>query len=136
MNAFSRLLLLFTIVPLVELALLIQIGTWIGTLPTILIVLLTGGLGAFLARQQGSRVWLRIQEELNAGGFPADHLIDGLLLVVAGALLLTPGLITDILGMTALVPVTRTPIREWIKRRLRMMTERGSVRFSGFFGSY
>lgn len=136
MNIFSRLLLLFTVVPIVELALLIQIGTWIGTLPTILIVLATGGVGAFLARQQGGRVWLRIQEELNQGRFPADHLIDGLLVVVSGALLLTPGVLTDILGMAALVPFTRAPIREWIKRRLRLMADHGTVNVTGFFRRY
>jgi UPF0716 protein FxsA len=136
MNVFGRLLLLFTIVPIIELALLIQIGTWIGTIPTVLIVLVTGGVGAFLARQQGGRVWLRIQEELQAGGFPADHLIDGLLLVVAGALLLTPGLLTDILGMSVLIPFTRAPIREFIKRRLRLMADNGTVQVSGFFRRY
>ena len=73
-----------------------------------------------------------MQQEMEAGRFPADRLIDGLLLLVAGALLITPGLLTDVFGLAVLVPVTRSPIREWVKRRLRRMMERGEFRFSGF----
>jgi UPF0716 protein FxsA len=129
---FARLLLLFTIVPLVELYLLIKIGTEIGALATIAIVVATGIAGASLARQQGARVWWQIQQEMEAGRFPADRLIDALLLLVAGALLITPGILTDLLGLTILVPVTRTPIREWVKRRIGRMMERGEFQFSSF----
>jgi UPF0716 protein FxsA len=136
MNMFARLVLLFTLVPLLELFILIKLGTVIGALPTVLIVLITGGVGAYLARQQGSRVWWNIQAEMNEGRFPADNLIDGLLLLVAGAVLLTPGLITDVLGLAVLIPVTRAPIRRWIKKRLRSMAQTGNVGFTGFFRPY
>ena len=75
---FGRLLLLFTLIPLAELYLLIKIGTLIGVLPTILIVLGTGVLGAYLARQQGFQVWHRIQTEMQMGRFPAEEMLDGL----------------------------------------------------------
>jgi UPF0716 protein FxsA len=73
---------------------------------------------------------------MNEGRFPADNLIDGLLLLVAGAVLLTPGLITDVLGLAVLIPVTRAPIRRWIKKRLRSMAQTGNVGFTGFFRPY
>lgn len=129
---FGRLLLLFTAIPLVELYLLIEIGRWIGALPTIGIVLVTGALGAYLARMQGSSVWLQIQRKMEIGIFPGDEMIDGLLIVVAGALLITPGILTDLFGFGVLFPVTRVPIREWVKRRLSRMMDRGDVHISGF----
>lgn len=129
---FLRLALLFTAVPVVELYILIRIGTVIGALPTIAIVILTGVVGAALARQQGFRVWLDIQARMEQGIFPADELIDGLLLVVAGAVLITPGVLTDILGFTILVPVTRRPIREWVKSRLSRMMDSGTIHYREF----
>jgi len=128
----GRLILLFTLVPLVELFLLIKIGTIIGALPTVLIVVGTGVLGAYLARQQGFQVWSRIQREMELGMFPAEDLLDGLLIFGAGVVLLTPGVITDVLGILILVPVTRHYIREWIKQRLQRMMDRGTINFNGF----
>jgi UPF0716 protein FxsA len=129
---FPKLLGLFTVVPLVELYILIKIGELIGAGPTILIVLATGFAGAVLARQQGAQVWWQIQKEMETGRFPADRLIDALLLLVAGAVLITPGILTDLLGFIILIPFTRAPIRQWVKNRLRRMMERGDVRFTGF----
>jgi len=128
----GRLILLFTLVPLVELFLLIKIGTLIGALPTILIVVGTGVLGATLARQQGFQVWSRIQREMELGMFPAEDMLDGLLIFGAGVVLLTPGVITDVIGILILIPFTRIYIREWIKRRLQIMMDRGNVHFNGF----
>ncbi len=129
---FGRLFLLFTAVPLIELYLLIKLGQWIGALSTVAIVLVTGALGAYLARTEGSLVWIEIQRKMEVGIFPGDEMIDGLLIVVAGALLITPGILTDLFGFTVLFPLTRTPLREWVKRRLARMMERGDVHVSGF----
>ena len=109
---FLRLLLLFTIVPLVELYLLITIGGFIGVAPTIAIVIGTGVLGAWLARWQGLTVLRRISDEMAAGRLPTDALIDGLLVLVAAAVLLTPGLITDTLGFILLIPGSRASVRK------------------------
>ncbi len=128
----GRLILLFTLVPLVELFLLIKIGTVIGALPTVLIVVGTGVLGAYLARQQGFQVWSRIQREMELGMFPAEDMLDGLLIFGAGVVLLTPGVITDVIGILILIPVTRLSIREWIKRKLRRMMDGGNITFNGF----
>ena len=129
---FGRLFLLFTAVPLVELFFLIRLGQWIGALATVGIVLVTGTLGAYLARRQGSSVWRDIRQKMESGLFPGDELVDGLLIVLAGALLITPGILTDLLGFAVLFPVTRVPIREFVKQRLKTMMDRGDVNISGF----
>jgi UPF0716 protein FxsA len=119
---FLRLLLLFTVVPLVELFLLVKLGTVIGVGPTVLIVLLTGFLGALLARWQGLGVLRRLSEDLGEGRLPADALIDGLLILIAGAVLLTPGLLTDALGFFLLMPAGRRAVRRTVATRLERRT--------------
>jgi len=109
---FIRLLLLFTLVPLLELYLLIRVGEVIGIWATVGLVIGTGALGAFLTRLEGLRVLRRVQTELGQGHVPTDRLLDGLLIVIAGAVLLTPGLITDALGFFLLVPRSRRLIRK------------------------
>jgi UPF0716 protein FxsA len=120
---FFRLLLLFTVVPLIELALLIQLGRVVGLAATIAIVLLTGIIGATLARWQGLATLRRVQTEMAEGRVPTDALVDGLLILVAGAVLFTPGLITDTIGFLLLIPPTRTAVRralvEAFRRRVR-----------------
>jgi UPF0716 protein FxsA len=126
------LILLFTVVPIVELYLLIQLGQVIGALATVAIVFGTGVLGAFLARREGFAIWTRVQEQLAQGAFPADDMIDGLMVFGAGVVLVTPGLITDVIGILILFPLTRRPIRRWITARLRRMAAVRETHFSGF----
>ena len=114
---FLRLLLLFTVVPLVELFLLVKLGTVVGVGPTVGLVIFTGVLGAWLARQQGLGVLRRLRADLEAGRLPAGALIDGLLILVAGAVLLTPGLLTDALGFVLLVPPSRAAVRRIVVAR-------------------
>jgi UPF0716 protein FxsA len=111
-----RLLLLFTLVPLVELAVLIWLATkaGLGLGWTLCLVVVTGALGAALARHQGLRCLDRIRQKLAAGELPSDPLLDGLLILLAGALLITPGVLTDLLGFALLLP----PFRRIVKRRL------------------
>jgi len=115
---FLRLLLLFTCIPLMELYLLLQIGSIIGAVNTILLVLITGVLGAYLAQQEGLRTLERIRSLMAQGEMPGEPLIDALLILVAGFVLITPGILTDLLGFLMLVPATRAPIRRWIKGQL------------------
>lgn len=112
-----RLLLLFTVVPLVELLLLIEIGEQIGLGATILLIVTTGVIGASLAKHEGLRTLRDIQSEFNAGRLPGDHLVDALLILVAGAVLITPGVITDAVGFTLLIPPARRFIRKQLQRR-------------------
>ena len=115
---FVRLAMLFILVPLVELYLLIQVGSIVGVEVTIGIVVVTGLVGAWLARFQGLKVLHEIRASLSVGEMPADALIDGLLILVAGAVLLTPGLLTDALGFGLLIPRGRRIVRSLVRRRL------------------
>lgn len=132
MNLFGRLFVLFVLVPVIELALLIQIGRAVGLLPTVGLVLLTGAAGAWLARAEGLRVFFSFQNELQTGQLPGQAVFDGLCVLVGGALLLTPGVLTDLVGFALLLP----PTRRWIQRRMRRSLERrmqdGSVRVVTF----
>ena len=118
-----RLLLLFTLVPAIELGLLIEVGRRIGTLPTLALILFTGVVGAALARYQGIAVLRRMQAELAEGRLPAVSLLDGVIILIAAALLVTPGILTDAVGFALLVPLTRAGIRRlmrrWLERALR-----------------
>ena len=118
----GRLFLLFTVVPLVELYLLVSIGRVLGTAPTILVVLLTGAVGAWFARLEGARVIQRWQEAMARQQLPKDGLIDGLLIFVGGVLLITPGVLTDVAGLSMVMPLTRRPIaamlRRWFERQI------------------
>ncbi len=105
---FFRLLLLFTLVPLVELYILIKVGGLIGALNTILIIVVTGIAGAYLARSQGFKVVKRINRAIEEGRTPANELLDGLFILIGGFTLLTPGFLTDLLGLSMLFPLTRT----------------------------
>lgn len=115
---FARLLLIFTVVPLVELYLLVKIGTVIGPLQTIAIVIFTALVGAYLVRLQGIMTLYRIQRDFRQGIFPGNALFDGFLILLAGAFLITPGLVTDLVGLLLLIPGFRTPVKAWIKRRV------------------
>ena len=114
---FVRLLLLFTIVPLVELYLLIKLGSVVGVALTVALVVFTGALGAWLARVQGLSVLKRLSTDFGEGRLPTDAVIDGLLILVAGAVLLTPGLLTDALGFLLLVPRSRAVVRKVVVAR-------------------
>ncbi|MCY3827339.1 MAG: membrane protein FxsA [Candidatus Dadabacteria bacterium] len=124
---FARLLILFTVVPLVELALLIKLGNVIGLWPTIFIVIATGVLGAALARSQGTQVISAIRAEVAEGRPPTESLINGLLVLVGGVVLLTPGLLTDLLGFSLLIPFTR----DWFKKKLQSRLKKYAERSSG-----
>lgn len=128
----GKLMFLFVVVPLVELFLLIKIGMYIGAGYTILIVILTGIMGAILAKQQGLRVIRKIREDLAAGKIPAEELFDGLMILIAGALLITPGLITDAIGFSILLPFVRNKIKSAIKNRIKEKISEGSIRFQFF----
>jgi len=120
-----KLILLFIGLPLIELALLIKIGTMIGFWPTMAIVVFTGILGASLARFQGFVTWLKIQQALQKGAMPAEEMIDGLLILVGGIVLLTPGFITDIFGFVLLVPWTRYLLKRWLRKKFDQMIQTG-----------
>ncbi|MEM7697008.1 MAG: FxsA family protein [Verrucomicrobiota bacterium] len=111
---FLRLLALFILVPLVELAIFMVLGSKIGIPTTILIVIITGFIGATLTRSQGLRTIRRYQEATGNGRLPHEEVLEGLMLLFAGAVLLTPGFLTDVIGFALLVP----PFRAFLRRKL------------------
>ncbi len=115
-----KLFLAFTIIPVVEIYLLIQIGTIFGALTSIALVIVTGFLGAYLARIQGLQTLFRIQKSLREGQMPSGELLDALLIGIAGLVLLTPGFLTDAFGFLLLIPNTRTTIVQWLHRQIEV----------------
>ena len=109
------LFLLFTLIPMIELYLLWHLGSIFGPLTTISVVLLTGFVGAWLAKMQGWLTMFRIRSELASGKLPAEAMGDGVMLLVAGVLLITPGVITDVVGLSLLLPPVRIVVRKLLK---------------------
>ncbi|MCD6138379.1 MAG: FxsA family protein [Deltaproteobacteria bacterium] len=114
---FVKLLLGFILIPFIELYLLIKIGQFVGAFNTILIVIFTGIAGAYLARLEGIRTLFKVRESLNSGKLPAEEMLDAMLIFVAGAVLLTPGFITDLAGILILIPRTRYLFKRWLRKK-------------------
>lgn len=112
------LFLIFILVPIFEIYLLIKVGGMIGAFPTILLIFVTAVVGTWLLRQQGLSMIGRYQQSVMQGKLPAQELIEGLALVFGGALLLTPGFFTDLIGFLCLIPVTRRGVIRWLMKRL------------------
>jgi UPF0716 protein FxsA len=112
------LLALFIVVPLAELYVILKVGDAIGVLPTIALLAADSVLGWMLLRAQGRAVWRRFNETLAAGGMPHREVMDGVLVIFGGAFLITPGFLTDIVGLVLLVPPTRALVRRLLVRRL------------------
>jgi len=114
-----RLLMLFTLVPFVELTLLVWIGRHTDWLVTLALIFVPGLIGAGLARYQGLRCWHAVQGQLAHGQLPTTALLDGLMILVAGILLITPGVLTDLTGLALLIPPVRRIVRSQVTKRLK-----------------
>ena len=113
-----KLLALFVTIPLLEIVVLLEVGARLGTLTTILILVGTAVGGATLAHREGLKTLWRLQEKMAHGIMPEEELLDGLLILIAGVLLLTPGLLTDAMGVLLLMPVSRQGVKRWLRVRL------------------
>jgi UPF0716 protein FxsA len=122
-----RLFLLFTVVPIIEIWLLIKIGYVFGALPTVALLLAISLAGAWLAKSQGLRTIAAIQNELAAGRLPTARLLDGAMILAGGILLLTPGFFTDFFGIFFLIPATRSLLKGWLRTRLERSLSRGTI---------
>lgn len=114
------LLLAFVAVPMIEIALFIQVGGFIGIWWTLLIVLATAMAGSYLVRQQGLRELSKLQQSFSDMKDPSEPLANGAMILFAGALLLTPGFFTDVVGLSLLVPTVRRAAFQWIKARIKI----------------
>jgi UPF0716 protein FxsA len=127
MKIFQLLFLFFLIIPFAEIYLLLTVGGIIGAFPTIALVVFTAVLGAWLLRQQGFQTFRRFQESLTQGNVPTYEIIEGPILLVGAALLLTPGFITDLFGFICLVPYLRRKIAQYIiEKHLIQVIQSGS----------
>ncbi|MFZ2499408.1 FxsA family protein [Methanosarcina sp.] len=125
-SMFFKLFSVFLIIPLVELYLLIKIGGMIGALNTILIILITASLGAYMAKSQGFRVLHQIQEATSQGRMPGNELLHGLFVLIGGFALITPGLMTDAIGFSMLIPQIREIYVKMAKEIIRKKIEAGN----------
>lgn len=123
----GALLLLFIALPATELVLLIELGQRIGTLETIAVIVLTGVVGASMARNQGLRVLAHVQQQVGAGEMPTDALVDGIMILLASALLITPGILTDGFGFLCLIPGFRSLVKTEVVRRFERAVRENRV---------
>lgn len=124
-------LLLFIIVPLIEIALFIQVGGAVGVLPTVALVVFTAVLGVGLLRWQGVGTLNRARSRMQAGEMPAREMVEGMMLLVAAVLLLTPGFFTDAVGFTLLIPASRYLLYTWFGRHLVIRGQGASFSWRG-----
>lgn len=124
---FRILVVLFIVIPAIELWGLITVGRVIGGWATVALVILTGVIGAWLAKQQGLQVIRLVQIQLSRGQMPTDALIDGIMVLIGGVLLLTPGFVTDLIGFLLLIPYTRMIFRHLVKSWLWSLIKSGKI---------
>lgn len=129
-----RLFLLFTLVPLLELWLLLRIGQSIGVAPTISLVVVTGLVGTLLAKREGLRVIRSWRQSVSQGRLPEEGIIGGALVLVGGVLLVTPGVVTDVFGLILLLPPTRRRVAALVRRRLERKIREGAIRVVSYRG--
>jgi UPF0716 protein FxsA len=127
MKAIQILFAFFLIVPFIEITVLMQVGSIIGVFPTIFMVVFTAVLGAWMLRRQGFATWQRFQSNLQQGQIPAYEMIEGPILLVGGALLLTPGFFTDILGFACLIPSLRRKIAQYVIEHHLLAAQSGEI---------
>lgn len=120
-----KLFLFFIIFPIVELALLIKIGSMIGVLNTLILIMGTALAGAYMVKMEGLNVLYRFKENLSRGIIPSEEFFDGLLVLIAGILLITPGILTDFIGFLFVFPGSRRIIKAWLKNYIRKKVESG-----------
>ena len=133
---FGRLLLLFILVPLVDLMLLLKVGARIGFVPTLGIVIVTAILGASLTRSQGVRTLRKLQEAQAEGRMPHAELLEGVMILIAGIVLLTPGFLTDLVGFLLLIPPVRTALRGQLGKALKGRVQVVGMSPGGQVGAY
>ncbi|MDA8134631.1 MAG: FxsA family protein [Desulfobacteraceae bacterium] len=127
-----KLFLCFTLIPVVELYLLIKVGTVLGGINTILLVIISGFLGAWLARLEGMNTLVKLRASLQQGLMPAEELLDAVIIFIAGVVLITPGFITDILGLLLLWPVTRNRLKRFLRKKFDELNMRGNINITRF----
>jgi UPF0716 protein FxsA len=125
------LLLVFLVIPIIELYVIIQVGSWIGAGPTIALLLLSSVAGVWLVKREGLGAWARFRGQIEAGATPTNELLDGMLILLGGALMIVPGFVSDFVGLLLLVPPTRAVARKLVARRLQARFATATIGYGG-----
>nr|WP_263325449.1 FxsA family protein [Neobacillus sp. Marseille-Q6967] len=120
--------LLIIVIPAIDIGVLLLSGKTFGFFPTIVLIILTGVIGAYLAKKEGIQTFRRAQEQLAYGQIPGESVLDGICIIIGGTLLLTPGFVTDLLGFLLLFPPSRKPFKLLMKNILRRKIEKGNIK--------
>lgn len=126
-HLFRWLLLFILVVPALEIGIFIWAGGYIGTWWVIGLIVITGIMGAALAKKQGLETLNQARTQMSSGQAPAEQIFDGICILIGAIVLLTPGFITDAIGFLLLIPVTRTPIKRWLRNVLQTMLDKGTI---------
>lgn len=127
-----KLFICFTLIPVIELYILIKTGSIIGGLNTVLLVIFTGFAGAWLARMEGMNTMMKLRTNLQQGLMPAEELLDAAIIFIAGVVLITPGLLTDGLGLLLLWPVSRNRFKRMLRKKFDEMKLQGNINITRF----
>lgn len=127
-----RLFLCFTLIPVAELYILIHLGGIIGGLNTVMLVIITGFIGAYLARMEGLNTMIKVRQSLNQGIMPAEELLDAFIILIAGLVLITPGLLTDTAGLLLLWPPTRNMFKRFLRKKFDEMAANSTINITRF----
>lgn len=129
---FRPLLLLFIVIPIIEISILMQVGEWLGAWPTVAIVIFTAWLGAKNVRQQGMATLQSVQTKMAQGQMPSEEIVVGVLILIAGVLLMTPGFVTDTFGLLLLVPAVRNALMSTVQQQIKLKTVQSASFSHGF----
>ncbi|MFN2267338.1 MAG: FxsA family protein [Desulfonatronovibrio sp.] len=128
----AKLFAAFVLIPVLEIYIIIKVGTYIGAGLTVFLVIGTAFLGAFLAKMQGAQTMFKMRENMQRGIPPTNDILDAFLIFAAGLVFLTPGFLTDLMGILILIPVTRQPIKFWLIKKLDQWMRQGNVHIQRF----
>lgn len=131
---FPILLVLFIVIPLLEIMVLIQVGSVIGSINTILLLIVTAVIGASLVRSQGMRAWVKAQERMSAGELPGQQIAEGVIIFVAGLMFVTPGFLTDIFALVMVTPGFRQAFARKLMQRMQVQSSFGAFHMHSSFG--
>ena len=128
----AKLFAAFVIIPVLEIYVIIKVGSYIGAGWTVFLVVATAFVGAYLAKMQGAHTMMKMRSNMQQGIPPTNDILDAFLIFAAGLVFLTPGFLTDILGVLVLLPVTRQPIKFWLLKKIDQWMRQGNVHIRRF----
>ena len=127
-----KLFLCFTLIPAAEIYLFIKVGSVLGSFNTVLLVIATGFFGAWLARMEGMNTMLKVRQSLDRGIMPGEELLDALIIFIAGIVLITPGLLTDVFGLLLLWPMSRNAFKQFVRQKMKEFNDNADINITRY----